>query len=202
MLAGKQVLVDNPFIVSPHRPSHYVADFRLASRPYALSKTTVGTNTRTQFAVAWHAAAATRSAYLRKCTFQLESVNASGIFGVELHGVVSIPVTGNPDITIAALKRGGTASQVTAMALPTSAANDLGATTRIASREFIIGSTGAAPTTNPPVVVPEIVLWESAGFGGEHPTLRAGFLEGWAVIIDATIAATIKCFVRMEFWEE
>ncbi len=202
MLAGKQVLVDNPFIVSSYRPPHYVADFRLAARPYALSKTTVSTNTRTQFAVAWHTAASTKSAYLRKCTFQLESVNASGIFGVELHGVISAPATGNPDITIAALKRGGTASQVTAMALPTTPANDLGATTRITSREFIVGATGSAPTTNPPVIVPEVVLWEPSGFGAEHPTLRAGFLEGWAVTIDATIAAVMKCFVRMEFWEE
>jgi hypothetical protein len=200
-LDGKQVLVGNPLVVAPKRQPHYVADFALAARPYALSKMTVATNTRTQLAVAYHPVTATKNAYLRKCTFALESVSAAGLYVVELMGVVSIPVTGNPPITIASMKRGGS-SELIAMALPTTAANDLGAATRISRREFNLGVTAAVPTTNPPAPLNEVVLFEYQGEGQEPPCLRAATLEGWAIIIDITPAATIKCFARMEFWEE
>jgi hypothetical protein len=201
MIPGKQVLVDNPFIVTPKRPSHYAAVFRLASRPYALSKL-VTLNSRSQFAVLQHTAASTKTVYLRKCTFQMESVSLAGIYVIDLHHTISTAVTGNPAITPAPIRRGPT-SEATALALPTTPGNDLGANTLLVSREFNLGATTATvPTTNPPVALNEVVLFEYQGEGQEPPTLRAGTLEGFAVTVDANIQSTVKCFVRMEFWEE
>ena len=196
MLDGKQVLAPYPLVVTPQRLGHFRANFRLLARPYALSKA-VAANSRTQFAVVQHSAAAVKAAYLRRCTFFLESVSANGLYTVDLVRLTTNAVTGNPGITPTAMKP-GLFSEAIALALPTTGGTE-GAL--ISSRGFALNSTGSTPNTSPPAPLVEVELYGHEGEGEEPATLRAGNADGWAVVVDSPVASTVKGFVRIEFWE-
>src|SRR5262249_3263406 len=111
--------------------------------------------------------------------------------------------TGNPAITPTQLNRGDAAAEATALALPTTAGTE-GAL--INSIEYNLGVTGGASTVSPPPAVEWTDLYDSDGIAGDDaakaPVLRAGQLEGIAVVLDCNAASTIKGFVRIVFTEE
>ncbi len=201
MVPGKQVLVDNPFVVTPFRPSHFTAFYRLATRPYPLTKTPAA-NTRTQFATVYHVAAATKTVRIRKVSVWIESVGGAVVVMAELVGLsaTTAPATGNPAITPFAHGRAATAEAV-CLALPTTPGVEA-AGSPVASIEFNLNTTGAASQANPPPPLTEVALFRSEGEGEELPTMRAGHAEGYAVVVDASAARAIDAYVRIEFSEE
>jgi hypothetical protein len=179
----------------------YSAIYRLASRPYALSKATGGAG-RFQFAAIYHAATATRNVRLRWVAVALESASAAAIVVtdlVRLDGTVA-PAGGNPTITPIGLDANDPAAETTCLALPTTAGTV--ESSPIAMAEFNLGITGAASMISPPPVVPWTTLYVSTVDEQKPLLIRAGKAEGYAVTFDVNAAATINGFVVVEFTEE
>jgi hypothetical protein len=185
-----------------HRLATYAAVYRLAARPYALSNAFTA-NTRKQFATLHHAASATKTVRIRRVQIALESSSVAAITAADLVFITAAPATGNPAITSTPLNRGDAAAEATALALPTTAGTE-GAL--VNSIEFNLGVTGAASTANPPPAVEWIDLYDSDGIAGDDAAkalvLRAGQLEGVAIVLDCNAASTVKGFVRIVFTEE
>jgi hypothetical protein len=183
----------------------YHALFRLAARPYALSKAAIAANTRTQFATLYHAATATKRMRLRRVLVMFESETVAGIINFDLVKLTAAvtPATGNPAITPAPA-RGANVAEATALALPTTGGTE-GAV--IADLEFNTGITGAVSVANPPVpdLWYELFSEDEQNPMGEQESLEvaAGVAGGWAVVIDNTGATnTVKAKVKMVFTEK
>jgi hypothetical protein len=187
---------------SYHRLATYAAVYRLASRPYALSHA-FAANTRKQFATLHHAASASKTARIRRVQLALESASVAAIVVADLLFITAAPATGNPAIAPSPHNRGDAAAEATALALPTTAGTE-GAL--IATVEYNLGVTGAASTINPPPALVWHNLYDSDGIAGDGAAkalvLRAGQLEGIAVVLDCSAAATVKALVRVVFTEE
>jgi hypothetical protein len=185
-----------------HRLATYAAVYRLGARPYALSNAFTA-NTRKQFATLHHTALATKTVRIRRVQISLESSSVAAITAADLLFITSAPASGNPTITPTPLNRGDAAAEAAALALPTTAGTE-GAL--INSIEYNLGVTGAASTANPPPAVEWIDLYDSDGIAGDDAAkalvLRAGQLEGIAVVLDCNAASTVKGFVRIVFTEE
>lgn len=185
-----------------HRLATYAAVYRLGSRPYALSNAFTA-NTRKQYATLHHTAGATRTVRIRRVQLAVESSSVAAIVVADLLFITSAPATGNPAITPTPLNRGDAAAEAVALALPTTAGTE---NAPVSSVECNLGVTGAASTANPPPAVAWIDLYDSDGISGDDAakalTLRAGQLEGVAVVLDCSAASTVKGFVRIVFTEE
>lgn len=206
--AGSAPLVSDPAAVvalSPngyHRLATYAAVYRLAARPYALSHA-FAANSRKQFATLHHAASATKTVRIRRVQVALKSNSVAAVIDADLVFITTAPATGNPAVTPASLNRGDAAAEAVALALPTTAATEAAL---IATVEYNLGITGAASTVNPPPAVDWRDLYNSDGIDGDDAAkalaLRAGQLEGIAVVLDASAAATVTAYVRIVFTEE
>jgi hypothetical protein len=185
-----------------HRLATYAAVYRLTSRPYALSNAFTA-NTRKQFATLHHAAVSTKNVRIRRVQVSFESSTVAAITAADLVFITSAPATGNPAITPTPLNRGDAAADATALALPTTGGTE-GAL--VNSIEYNLGVTGAVSVLNPPPAVEWIDLYDSDGIAGDDAAkalvLRAGQLEGVAVVLDCNAASTVKGFVRIVFTEE
>lgn len=194
---------DSMNIAPPHRVATYTAIYRLAARPYAISKLfTAGS--RFQFATLHHAAAAVKLIKVRRVLVALESSSVAGITMADLVRITTAPATGNPAITPGKHSSLDSAAEATAFTLPTTAATEADL---FASIEWNLGITGAASTVNPPPPLTYQELYSDTndlGPGGEcRPILiRPGVLEGVAVTLDCNAAATVKGFVIIRFTEE
>lgn len=181
----------------------YTAVFRLAARPYALSKA-MGAASRTQFATIHHAATATKKVKLKRVEVALESNSVAAILMFDLVRITTAPATGNPAITPAPTDPGDAAAETTCLALPTTAGTE-GALH--STQEYNLGITGAASTVAPPPGLNWYTLWPQTQGASEaseskFPTIRAGTLEGFAVVCDSNAASTVKGYVVIEFTEE
>lgn len=182
-----------------NRSLTYTAVYRLAARPYALSAV-FGAAGRTQLATIHHTAGSTKSIRLRLVEVAIESSSAAAIITVDLARISTAPATGNPTVTATALDPGDSASEAVCLALPTTAGTE-GAL--YASEEWNLGITGAASTAAPPPPLTYQTLYSYTEEGELKPaTARAGTLEGFAVIADASAATTLKGFVIVTFTEE
>jgi hypothetical protein len=185
----------------PLQRATYRAMYRLAARPYAISKAfTAGS--RFQFATLHHAATSTKKVRVRRVTVAVESSTVAGLVVCDLMKITSAPATGNPAITPAVLDGGDAAAEATALALPTTAGTESAAV--IASKEWNLGATATGSVINPPPPLQYIDLFSEADLDPEEKaiTLRAGVLEGIAVTFDCSAATTLKAFVIIRFTEE
>jgi hypothetical protein len=192
-----------PFVAHRSRKvSTYRAQFRKATRAYALSNVFAAAG-RKQYATIHHAATATKTVRLRRVRVLLESTTAAGNFWVfELVRITTAPATGNPAITAPRLDSSSAAPEATLLALPTTAATE--EAQPIAHVTYSVGTTGAAPTSQPHMSEAWVDLWVGSTGDDEAqiPTIRAGVLEGWAVTVDAAGATTLNGYVDIEFTEE
>lgn len=186
-------------IGTPGSARTFDAVFRLAARPYALSRASAGAE-RIQFATLYHLAAAVKHVRIAAVQVAVESASAAAIVAADLVKLTSTttPATGNPAITPTPRDPGDPAAEVTCLALPTTAGTE-GAL--VASTEWNLGITGAASTTNPPPATAWVDLYR------ESPRLkpvviRAGKAEGLAVVLDVNAALTYKAFVAVTFTED
>jgi hypothetical protein len=206
--AGDAPLASDPAAVvtlSPngyHRLATYSALYRLATRPYALSHAFTA-NTRRQFATLHHTASSTRTVRIRRVQVALKSNSVAAVVDADLVFITAAPATGNPAITPSPHNRGDAAAEATALALPTTAGTE---GPLIATVEYNLGVTAAASTVNPPPAVDWRTLYDSDGIAGDDAAkaivLRAGQLEGIAVVLDANAASTVTAYVRIVFTEE
>jgi hypothetical protein len=74
----------------------------------------------------------------------------------------------------------------------------------IGSQYVSLGATGAAATTNPPPIGQWMDLYQPAPDDDEmkQPTIRAGVLEGWAIVLDHTATSPVSMGAWIEFTEE
>lgn len=187
---------------SYHRLATYSAVYRLAARPYALSNVFAAAG-RKQYATLHHAASATRTVRIRRVQVALRASSAAAVVNADLLFITTAPATGNPAIAPSPHNRIDPSAEAIALALPTTAATE---SALINSIEYNLGITGAASTANPPPPIDWRDLYNSDGVDGDAaakaPLLRAGQLEGIAVVLDAGAAATVTAYVRIVFTEE
>lgn len=192
-----------PFVAQRSRKvATYRAVYRTAARIYTLSKVLVA-NTRNQYATIHHAATATKTVRLRRVWVQIRDTTVAGNLIVDLVRITTAPATGNPVITPALADNSDSAAEVTCLALPTTAGTEAAAP--YSQQYWNLGITGGAASTQPVPVNPWIdLLAATPGADDESklPTIRAGVLEGWAVVFDVNQAMTITGYIMTEFTEE
>jgi hypothetical protein len=181
----------------------YTAVYRLAARPYAISKVfTAGS--RFQFATIHHAATAVMTVKLRRVEVALESSSVAGIILADLKRITTAPATGNPAITPSPANPVDAAAETTCLTLPTTNATEAALHSML---EWNLGVTTTGSVINPPPALNWLTLWPqtqgaSEAFEDKFPTIRAGILEGFAVTLDVSSASTVKGYVVIEFTEE
>lgn len=190
--------------VRPRKLATYRAVFRAAARPYSLSNVFAAAG-RKQFATIHHAATATKTVRLRHVWVEAESSSAGAAYYYDLVRITTAPATGNPAITASSADSSVAAAEATTLALPTTAATE--EARPFCSVEQVIGATVATPSTvNPPPGHAYFDLIDIQGSNADDestlPTVRAGVLEGWAVTVDSSAAATWRGVVVIEFTEE
>lgn len=180
----------------------YRAVYRLAARPYAMSKV-FSANTRVQFATIHHTAGSTKTVKIRRVLVAVESSSVAAITAFDLARITTAPATGNPAITPSPVNPGDAAAEATCLALPTTAGTEGALHSTL---EYNLGITGAASTVNPP---PPLTWYELYSEDEQNPmgeqkslTLRPATLEGFAVIGDCNAASTVKAQVIIIFTEE
>lgn len=201
-LVSRAMLYDAAGNALQQQQPTYHALGRLAARPYALSYAAT-LNSRKQILAIAHTAASTKLVKIRRVLIALESVSVAGLYVFDLVRITSAPATGNPAITPTPALQGDPAAEVTVLALPTTAGTE---GTVVNSVEFNQGITGAAPTVNPPNALNwyELFSEDEQNPVGEQRglSLRAGVLEGYAIVCDASAAGTVKCLARFVFTEQ
>jgi len=191
------------WFVQSRQLATYTAVYRLAARPYAISKVfTAGS--RFQFATIHHPVTATKTVKLKRVEVAIESASVAGILMADLVRITAAPATGNPAITPSPTNPGDAAAEATCLTLPTTAGTEAALH---ATLEWNLGITGAASVISPPPAINWYTLWpqtQGASEAGEDkfPAIRAGVLEGFAVTLDESAAATVKGYVVIEFTEE
>lgn len=184
------------------RPVHvptFETIYRLAARPYGLSGAFAAAG-RKQYATLHHAATAARWKRIRSVEVAIESASAAAIVTADLARITTAPTTGNPAVTPKQPDQRDKATECIALALPGVAATEGDI---LASLEWNLGITGAASTAAPPPPLTYQTLYSYTEEGELKPaTARAGTLEGFAVIADASAATTLKGFVIVTFTEE
>jgi hypothetical protein len=177
------------------------ADFRLATRPYALSRTAAGPE-RIQAATLYHGTASTKKVRISVVQVAVESSSAVAIITADLVKLTSAttPATGNPAVTPTPRDPGDPAAEVTCLALPTTPGTEGALVSMV---EWNLGITGAAPTTNPVPGLQFVDLYRVDNQPRLKPLLlRNGQAEGVAVVFDASAAVTYKAFVVVTFTED
>jgi hypothetical protein len=181
----------------------YTCTFRLAARPYAISKVhTAGS--RFQYATLYHASTALKTVRLKRVLFAMESNSVASIDVVDLMRLTTTaPATGNPAITPGKHNTNDPAAESTCLTLPTTNGSESDV---LASIEYNLGITGSASVVNPapPLTYQEVYSEDELGQVGDVKPLfmRAGVAEGFGVTVDASAASTIKAFVVIRFTEE
>lgn len=191
-----------PFVATRARKvPTYRAVFRGTTRPYFLSNAFTA-NTRKQYATIHHAAAATKTVRLRRVQVAVTSNSVAANPRIDLVRITTAPATANPAITPSRADSSDATAEATLMGLPTTAGTEEAQV--YSSLLMTLGVTGAGSTVSPPPAAPWLDLLDGSAFDDEAklPTIRAGVLEGWAVVIDADAATTITANVRVEFTEE
>ena len=132
----------------------------------------------------------------------MQSASTATVVTAELIRITAAPATGNPAITPGRHDQGDAAAEATCLALPTTAGTE--GTDILATYEAWLGATVASSTVNPPPIATGVDLLNQFGYDDEmkHPTIRAGVLEGWAVTLESSAAATMNGYVVIEFTEE
>jgi hypothetical protein len=178
----------------------YSAFYRTATRPYKLGPSMTA-NTRKQVATIHHAATATKTVRIRRAMFCIYANTVAGEANIDLVRITTAPATGNPAITPGVLDSSDVAAEATCLALPTTAATEAAL---IGSQYVSLGATGAAATTNPPPIGQWMDLYQPAPDDDEmkQPTIRAGVLEGWAIVLDHTATSPVSMGAWIEFTEE
>lgn len=182
----------------------YTANYRLTARPYALSNA-FGAAGIKQFATIYHAATATKTVRVRMVVLYVQSNSAAAtyLFEVRRLSATTAPATGNPAITPIAHNSASAAAEATCLALPTTAGSESGANQGWGTQEIPMGITGSAGVLNPPGLQVPIVLWNDTGLTEEESLImRSGVAEGFAVMVDASAAATLKGTIVVTFTEE
>jgi hypothetical protein len=182
----------------------YVANYRLTTRAYALSNAFAGAGVK-QYATIYHAASATKTVRIRSVRVWLKNCSAAVTVMVELRrlSATTAPATGNPAITPLAHNTSSSAAEATCLALPTTAGSEAAANAGWGNMEIALGITGAASTVNPiPTEIP-VILYEDDGLTEVEPLImRSGVAEGYAIMVDASAAATITATCQIIFSEE
>lgn len=185
---------------TPATRNTYTALYRLASRPYALSSAFGAAGTR-QYATIYHDAASTKTVQLLSVRVAIESASAAAIVTANLIklSATTAPAAGNPAITPILHQGAGSAAEAVCLALPTTEGSAL-ATRETA--EWNLGITGAGATTNPPPPLQWVELLPTpiGSFFAPYE-MALGVANGFAVVIDVSAAATVKCLISIVFTE-
>lgn len=128
---------------------------------------------------------------------------------MELRAITGTPATGNPAITPKAHNLAASSTEAVCLVLPTTPGTD--ATVDSVYGGFIIDhgiEATTQPTAHPQVSgitgAMDLVLYDSAGMGDEvlPIVLRAGILEGIAIVSRDTAAMVLRFYAIIRYTEE
>jgi len=159
-------------------------------------------NTDKQWLTLHHTAAAVKTAKIRYVAIQLIDVSVASILNFDLRKITTAPATGNPAIPPSPMNGANPATEVTTLALPTTGGT-AAATPSYGLSEFDSGI--LAPATAVPGLNVGLIELYDASVGDENEQsleLRAGVLEGIAIIIRSTAAATVNAIPIVRYTEE
>lgn len=180
----------------------YSAVFQLAPRNAvaALSKALV-INTDTVLASIYHAAAAAKTARIRSIELFI-AATAAAILQADLVYVTAVtaPAAGNPAITPRKINPASPVAEAACLALPTTGGS-IQTPDIVFGQEINLGANAARTDLSMPAPA---MLWPPQGVSIPVPGLvmRAGVAEGYAIVLRAATAVTIKAIARILFTEE
>ena len=191
-------------IVRPGRRTTYNAEYRLTTRPYALSSA-IGANSIKQYATIYHGAGSLKTVRILRVSMRILSVSVATKIMVEFRRLSSAtaPATGNPAITPITNDPGSASAEAICLALPTTEGSEASANAGWGAIEQDFASTGGASTANPPPIQIETVLFDANNSGEQQLlVMRSGTAEGYAAILDNKTASTVTCTISITFTEE
>lgn len=186
----------------------YTVVFRLAEAAARLDQTfTHVANTNKQWATLHHTAGATKEVRLQTCVVWITGAITVAPQGIlELRQISSAPATGNPAITPAPHRRGGTAAEAVALYLPTTAGTEAAVNGPLGHHVFDEAVSVVTGAFGHPQGYGRggIVLYDASLEDDEvmPPVLPVGTLDGWAVVTRLTGATVMRLTVMMKFTEE
>lgn len=159
-------------------------------------------NTDKQWLTLHHAASSTKRVRIRYAGFILVDTSAATVLDFDLRLITAAPASGNPAITPAPHNQGNAATECTSLALPTTAGT-MAATPSLGLAEFDSGIL-APPTAPPGQNLGRFDLYSEqwAGEDVQPIELRAGVLEGVAVVVRAVGAGTVTGIPIIRYTEE
>lgn len=180
----------------------YVAIYKLNDVAGATALSIAFTvNQERQIATLHHASTSTKRKTIKRVELYI-AATAATILNIEFRRLSAAPATGNPAITPAPHISDHIASDAISLCLPTTAGTYV-ANTPLYSQELNLGA-NTAQTTG--FSVPPIVIFPPIGMPADddlfEPVIREGVLEGYAVSLRSTAAATVKGTVRIIYTEE
>lgn len=183
----------------------YSAAFRIAETTtrLELQPTTVA-NTTKQLATLHHAASATKEVRLQRAEISVTNFSAATQATFELRRITSAPATPAPAITPAAHNQAAAATECIAGAIPGTGGTDAAPNSPYGGVTLDFGITTTGSTANPVPLTTTIVLWASMVEDDEvlPPIMRAGVLEGYAIVVRSVAAVTFRCTALMRWTEE
>lgn len=167
-------------------------------------------NTNKQLVTFHHPASATKEIKIQKVILRANLLGtAAGFWNVELRAITGTPATGNPAITPKAHNLAATSTEAVCLVLPGTPGTD--ATVDSVYGGYIIDH-GIEATTQPtahPLGVGitsayDLTLYDASGMGDEvlPITLRAGTLEGVAIVSRDTAAMVLRFYAIIRYTEE
>lgn len=189
----------------------YTAVCRLAETTARLDFTfTHVANTNKQLVTLHHAATATREIRVQKVVVYATLLGtAAGFWLCELRAITGTPATGNPAITPKEHRIGAAATEAVCLVLPTTGGTD--ATPNSPYGSFIVDH--GVESTTPPTAHPLVqgltggypfVLYDASQEDDEvlPLVLRAGTLEGVAIVSRDTAAMVLRAWAIIKYTEE
>lgn len=159
-------------------------------------------NADKQWLTLHHAASATKLVRVLYVGFILVDVSAATILDFDVRLITAAPATGNPAITPGPHNQANPATECTVLALPTTGGT-MAATPSLALTEFDAGIL-APPTAPPGQNVGRFDLYTNERVSDESQAieLRPGVLEGVAIVVRSTAAATVNGIPIIRYTEE
>lgn len=160
-------------------------------------------NADKQWLTLHHLATAARTISVTYVGLILVDVSAATVLDFDIRRITTAPATGAPAITPKPHSYANAATEATALALPTTAGTVDVAAESYGLSEFDSGIL-APPTAPPAQNLGRFDLWPNATHGEEAQplTIRAGVLEGIALIVRSTLAATVTGIPIIRYNEE
>lgn len=191
------------YITRVRRVATYSATYRAAAVNAVGGLTFTHTaNTDKQYATLHHAASATKLIRIHRIAVVIAAHSVAGQLDIDVRRITTAPATGNPAITPKAHNFANPATEAVALALPGTAGTVDDNATSYSATQLNLGVIAGATSVNSNDGMMELLNQGDLGDSAQSIELRPGVLEGIAVILRDTAAATVRGYVRIVYTEE